>query len=185
MIYLRTANADDVDTIFQWRHETAQWLASTHRSDQWSTPYPRNRIEEWVNWQCTLMGSLERGGPPIATITISTEGDPKLWTPDERDTPAWYLYKANVMRHGRGIGETLFAWVRDRAVGHVEVLRLDVWTTNLRLQQYYRDRLGARPLRTVPGTVSGALLEMDVHPVPDIAGRVCADDVIGWLQPTG
>ncbi|MDQ1305476.1 MAG: hypothetical protein QG671_1307 [Actinomycetota bacterium] len=183
MIYLRTAELADVETIFEWRYETARWLASAYGSDQWSTSYPRERLEHWVAQQCTLMGALEPGGAPVATITVSPQGDPSLWTPEELAVPAWYLFKANSMIRGQQIGRLLFEWVRHRAVDAVDVLRLDVWSTNQRLQDYYRTRLEARYLRTVPGTTSGALFELDVHPVPDVTEQVCAEGITGWLAP--
>lgn len=161
-LYVRRARREDIDTIYEWRHETAVWLAKTHGTDQWSVPYPRSIIENWVDRGETFMAALEPDGQAIATITSSSEGDPKLWTPDELARPARYVSKANVVRAqaNRDIGATLFAWARHLASeAGAEVMRIDVWSTNEKLQDLYRRR-GFRYLRTVPGTNSGALFEM-------------------------
>jgi len=169
-LYLRPAAPDDVDTIFLWRRQTAAWLASRYGSDQWSTPYPRERIEAWVADGATIMAALTPDGAPVATITSTPDGDPALWTPDELAVPARYLAKANVRPDhlGRGIGAVLIAWARAKAAeAGVALVRLDVWSTNERLQDYYR-HLGFTYLRTVPGTVSGALFEGPALSVADL-----------------
>jgi RimJ/RimL family protein N-acetyltransferase len=179
-LYVRRGRREDIDTIYEWRYDTAAWLARTHGTDQWSTPYPREKIEWWVDRGETFMASLEPGGEPVATITSSTEGDPDLWTPDELAQPARYISKANVVRAqaGREIGITLFAWTRHTAaLAGADRVRIDVWTTNEKLHDIYR-RLGFRYLRTVPGTVSGALFEMPARPAVDMSfrttdGQVC------------
>jgi ribosomal protein S18 acetylase RimI-like enzyme len=169
-LYLRRAVPSDIDTIYEWRHETSAWLARTHDTDQWSTPYPRANLERWVDRGETFMAALESAGRPIATITSSSEGDPDLWTPGELATPARYVSKANVVRQqaGRGIGTTLIAWTRSKAAeAGAEHVRIDVWSTNEKLHDFYR-RLGFRHLRTVPGTNSGALFEAPAARVPGL-----------------
>jgi GNAT superfamily N-acetyltransferase len=177
-LYLRTAVIDDVDLIFQWRWETAAWLAAAYGTDQWSTPYPRERIVGWVEQGATVMASLDPDGDPVATLTSSPDGDPALWTPAELAIPARYLFKANVTTpaRGRGIGACLIAWAIGRAAdAGAAVVRIDVWSTNGRLQDYY-GRRGFRYLRTVGGTTSGALFEA---PATHVEGLpiVVADDV--------
>lgn len=169
-LYVRRARREDIDTIYEWRHETAAWLAKTHGTDQWSTPYPRSIIENWVDRGETFMAALEPAGEPVATITSSSEGDPQLWTPAELAEPARYVSKANVRRAqaGRDIGATLFAWARHTAAeAGAERVRIDVWTTNEKLHDMYR-RAGFRYLRTVPDTVSGALFEMPTKLTPGL-----------------
>jgi ribosomal protein S18 acetylase RimI-like enzyme len=163
-LYVRKARREDIDTIYKWRYETAAWLAEKYGTDQWSTEYPREKLEHWVDRGETYMVSLEPDGEPIATITSSSEGDPELWTPEELAEPARYVSKANVVREqaGRGIGATLLAWTRHKAAEEgAKCVRIDVWTTNTRLQAFYR-QLGFEHLRTVPvtSTGSGALFEV-------------------------
>lgn len=167
-LYLRRGRRADIDTIYRWRHETAAWLARTHGTDQWSTPYPRENLERWVDRGETFMASLEPGGEPVATITSSSEGDPALWTPAELAEPARYVSKANVVRAhaGRDIGATLLTWTRHTAAeAGADVVRIDVWTTNEKLHDFYH-RLGFRYLRTVPATNSGALFEIPAERAP-------------------
>ncbi len=169
-LYLRSATLDDVDTIFRWRRETATWLRDAYGTNQWSTHYPRERIEWWVEQGSTVMAALEPDGPAVATITSTPFGDPELWTSVELERPARYLNKANVVRSqaGLGIGGCLISWARNRAAqAGVEVVRLDVWSTNRRLQDYYT-RMGFRYLRTVPGVNSGALFEGSATAIPDL-----------------
>lgn len=183
-LYVRRGRREDIDTIYEWRRDTAAWLTRTHGTDQWSVPYPREKLENWVDRGETFMASLEPNGNPVATITSSSEGDPELWTPDELAEPARYVSKANVVRAqaGREIGVALFAWTRHTAAeAGAAVVRIDVWSTNEKLHDLYR-RLGFRYLRTVPNTNSGALFDIPARPATDLAittvdGETCVIEV--------
>jgi ribosomal protein S18 acetylase RimI-like enzyme len=172
-LFLRRAcGAGDVDLIYRWRAEVVDWLATRPgpRTDQWSYPYPRRNVERWVERGETYMASLYPGGDPVATITSSTDGDPNLWTPEERAVPARYVSKLTVARDqtGREIGAGLVAWARtDAARAGAEVVRIDVWSTNEPLHAYYRG-LGFEYRRTVAGVwpPSGALFEVPAAEVP-------------------
>lgn len=158
-LYLRHAVDADLDTILAWRTRTAAWIAAAHGSDQWQVPYPREVLVERL--PDTYMAMLAPSSEPVATITVSPWADPELWTQEELAMPARYLYKANVTREhaGTGIGRTLILWGIDRAAREgAKVVRCDVWSTNVALQDYYK-RLGFRHIRTVSGTNSGALFE--------------------------
>jgi ribosomal protein S18 acetylase RimI-like enzyme len=169
-LYLRRATHDDIDTYYRWRKETSAWLAEKYGTDQWSTPYPREKLEHWVDRGEMWMASLEPGGEAIATITSSSEGDPELWTPEELAQPASYVSKANVVREhaGERIGEALIGWTRHIAAdAGASVVRIDVWSTNTALHEYYR-RIGFRHVRTVPATNSGALFEAQACRFPSL-----------------
>lgn len=160
-LYLRGAVPADVDTILAWRSETAAWLAERHGTDQWQLPFPREKLEAWVHEGATFMAALEPGGDAVATITVSPAADSALWSPEEQRTSALYISKSNVRidMHGHGIGEALVTWARGKAAAAgVTLVRLDAWTTNTALHQYYV-RQGFRHVRTVPGVNSGALFE--------------------------
>lgn len=171
-LYLRRADGPgDVDLIYRWRAQVVAWLADRHPdTDQWSLPYPRAIVERWVARGETYMASLTVDGDPVATVTSSSEGDPVLWTPGERRDPARYMSKLTVDRaqEGRGIGETLIAWTRrDAARAAAGVVRIDVWSTNTVLHDYYK-RVGFNYLRTVPGERSGALFEIAAGPAAGV-----------------
>lgn len=171
VLFLRQACRSDIDTIYRWRAETVAWLAERHPdTDQWSRPYPRSNLERWVDRGETFMATLVPGGDPVGTITTSSEGDPELWTPFQRATPARYVSKLNVDRRlaGLGLGVSLMHWAFNDAVdAGAALVRIDVWSTNTALHDFYR-RLGFQYLHTVPGTVSGALFETPARRVEGV-----------------
>lgn len=187
-LYLRRARLVDVDTILRFRAETVAWLSRSHPgTDQWRNPYPRATLERWVRRGETFMAAVRLGGPTVATITSSSEGDPALWSPSELAVPARYVSKLNVDRRfaGFGFGATLMDWARTRAACEAAlVLRIDVWSTNTRLHDFYRG-LGFRPLRVVPEVDSGALFELPAEEVVDVPVVELFDRFYGdvdWLD---
>jgi Acetyltransferase (GNAT) family len=107
---------------------------------------------------------LRDDGAPIATLILTSEGDPDFWAPDELREPALYLGKmaSAVHRSGEGLGCLMLSWARDWAAqSGLDSLRWDVWRTNKDLQDYYRS-LGGRYIRTVQAADrwSGALFEI-------------------------
>jgi GNAT superfamily N-acetyltransferase len=97
------------------------------------------------------------------TITLNRWAKPELWTPAERAESALYAHKATVARAyaGEGLGAELLDWAGTRAANEgARWLRVDVWTTNDKLQQYYRDQ-GFAHVRTVvlPHNPSGAVFQ--------------------------
>jgi GNAT superfamily N-acetyltransferase len=163
---LAPATPDDLDTLLAFRDEAAKWLAS-RGLDQWQEPWPTEDLmaegmlrnigagETFIVWDqdCT----------PAATITVDLWANPDLWTPEERAEPALYAHKVTVARAyaGQALGVELLDWAGTRAANSgLAWLRVDVWTTNTRLQQYYLD-LGFRHVRTVvlQHNPSGALFQ--------------------------
>jgi GNAT superfamily N-acetyltransferase len=107
---------------------------------------------------------------PAATITINRWAKPELWTPEEAAEPALYAHKVTVDRAhaGQGLGAELLDWAGTRAANEDAVwLRVDVWTTNERLQHYYLEQ-GFTYVRTVvlPHNPSGALFQRPAERVP-------------------
>jgi ribosomal protein S18 acetylase RimI-like enzyme len=81
-----------------------------------------------------------------------------------------YAHKVTVDRAygGQGLGAELLDWAGTRAVDEgADWLRVDVWTTNERLQHYYL-RQGFTYVRTVvlPHNPSGALFQRPAQRVP-------------------
>lgn len=170
---LRPARMSDVETLLEWRRERAAWLAS-QGEDQWQIPWPRRAVagavqagQTWMVWE---------GEQAIATITLtagvdldtvwkSDKGpglDPEpLWHPEDDPGDSLFVSKLMVPMEyaGDGLGPELLDWAGGRAYeAELSWLRLDVWTTNLRLQRWYRG-LGFRHVRTVSSRVSGACFQ--------------------------
>jgi GNAT superfamily N-acetyltransferase len=124
--------------------EASQWL-ETKDTDQWARPWPdaneRNeRIKEaikagrtWIVWE---------GGRPAATLTASPN-DHRSWPEQDRRDPAVYVRRTVVSRRlkGLGLGAQLLDWAGLRASREYGArwVRVDVWTTNTKLHDYYRD----------------------------------------------
>ncbi|WP_319044852.1 GNAT family N-acetyltransferase [Kribbella solani] len=98
-----------------------------------------------------------------ATVTLDQDADTELWTPEERAEPSRYVHKLTVDRQfaGTGLGARILNWAGDQAAREGAAwLRLDAWTTNPKLHDYYV-RQGFEHLRTVTdsGVVSGWLAQ--------------------------
>ncbi|MGH8895447.1 MAG: GNAT family N-acetyltransferase [Egibacteraceae bacterium] len=163
---------DDLDILIAFRNEAARWLAS-RGIDQWSDPWPSQDLmiqgmlrniegrETFIVWD---------GTTAAATITVDGWANPDLWTKAERAEPALYAHKLTVARAyaGRGLGTELLDWAGTRAADNGATwLRVDVWTTNHKLQRYYLDQ-GFTHIRTValPHNPSGTLFQRPARRVP-------------------
>lgn len=143
---IRRAVADDMQTILGMIDEAAGWLVEKD-TDQWARPWPdresrdsriRNGLRNGDTWMVML------DDDPIATVTFRKRGNRKLWTFLERRQRAVYLSRLIVRRDhaGRGIGESLVDWAGSRAWRdwRARWVRIDVWTTNVALHNYYEKR---------------------------------------------
>ena len=167
------ATPDDLDTLVAFRDLAAAWLASKG-IDLWQEPWPTEDL--LVEG---MLRSIENGetfivwdddNTPAATITINHFAKPELWTPEEAEEPAIYAHKITVDRTygGQGLGAELLNWAGTRAADEgAEWLRVDVWTTNERLQHYYLKQ-GFAYVRTVvlPHNPSGALFQRPAQHAP-------------------
>jgi predicted GNAT family N-acyltransferase len=92
----------------------------------------------------------EAAGRPVATITYRPHGNRKLWTRKEDQTPAVYVSRLIVTRSaaGSGVGAAMIDWAAAQAVRdwNAQWIRIDVWTTNVALHNYY-EKSGFRHLR--------------------------------------
>jgi GNAT superfamily N-acetyltransferase len=112
--------------------ERRRWLAE-RGSDQWNTGRAfESRMANAIDQHKTLL--LRDNGVPIATFTMTPEGDPDFWTLDERKESALYLGKmaSALRRRGEGLGSLMLSWAQDWAArSGFDLLRWDVWRTNV------------------------------------------------------
>jgi predicted N-acetyltransferase YhbS len=164
-LVLRRAQAEDATAVRSLKDEASQWLR-TKGTDQWAVPWPdkngRNeRISRaiaagrtWIAWD---------GGQPAATLTASPNHH-GIWPENARHELAVYVRRLTVSRRygGIGLGSQLMDWAGLRASREygARLIRVDVWTTNLGLHDYYR-RQGFEyyGLSPEPGYPSAALFQ--------------------------
>jgi GNAT superfamily N-acetyltransferase len=131
------ARPGDVSQLLAFRAEAAAWL-SRLGSEQWQFPYPAAKLLETIA-DGTVFLVLD-GAATVATVTVSPEAEPGLWTERELAEPSMFVSKLSVVRThaGRNIGGRLLDWAGDRACrAGAGWLRLDAWTSNKDLQAYY------------------------------------------------
>ncbi|MGH8626226.1 MAG: GNAT family N-acetyltransferase [Gammaproteobacteria bacterium] len=156
-----------LDARRRWLHERG--------SDQWSPDRAfATRMANAVDRRETVL--FRDDGVSIATVTVTPEGDPDFWTPDELKESALYLGKmaSAVFRSGEGLGSLMLSWVQDWAArSGFESLRWDVWRTNGELQDYYRS-IGGRYVRTVHADHrwSGALFQIPARRISHLTDCV-------------
>lgn len=173
------AKAGEIDDVMVLINQRIQWLRE-RECDQWNTGRPfRTRMENSISQGKTWL--LRDVSTPIATITITTDGDPDFWTPQELRQDALYVEKMATSTHrsGEGLGRLLLTWVQDYAARNGKtVVRWDVWRTNDLLQDYYKS-VGARHLRTedVTNRWSGSLFELDAREMPNLTYEIVTQDV--------
>jgi GNAT superfamily N-acetyltransferase len=167
-LQVRRAAADDLPVILEMINEAATWLR-TRDTDQWARPWPDRtardaRVRRGIRSGQTWMA--EEHGRPVATVTYRPDGNQALWTRRERDEPAVYLSRLVVTRRaaGLGIGAAMIDWAGWQAARDWDAqwIRVDVWTTNIALHDYYQGR-GFRFCRLCPfdqlAYPSGALFQ--------------------------
>jgi GNAT superfamily N-acetyltransferase len=122
--------------------EAAAWLRGKD-TDQWTKPWPDRRArdgrvrhglergETWIVWD---------GETPAATMTICERANPGVW-PGGDDEDAVYIHRLVVSRAyaGRELGGLMIDWAVQRELRKrpVEWVRVDVWSTNSGLHDYY------------------------------------------------
>jgi predicted N-acetyltransferase YhbS len=144
---IRLATPGDMDTIIGLINDARAWLRGKE-TDQWQEPWPdpeardKRVLRDLRAGRTWLVEDEDRAA--VATVTCSPRGNPKLWEPAEQKLRAVYVARLIVRRSraGEGIGEDLVNWaglcaLRDRCA---QWIRIDVWTTNEALHNYYEKR---------------------------------------------
>jgi ribosomal protein S18 acetylase RimI-like enzyme len=144
---VRPATVTDMAAILTLLDEASAWLR-TKDTDQWAQPWPslsaRNR--RIFNGLCAGRTWLvvDDRNAAVATVTSRRYGNHKLWSREELREPAVYLSRLIVARRhaGMGIGEALIDWAGERAQRYwnAQWVRIDVWTSNIALRNYYEKR---------------------------------------------
>ncbi|MEV6536690.1 GNAT family N-acetyltransferase [Streptomyces sp. NPDC051639] len=153
---ITVAEPHDVTKLLAFREEAATWLRGLG-SDQWSRPYPADRLLATIEAGTVFM--LRDGHTTAGTITLTSDAEAGLWTNGELAEPSMFVNKLTVAREyaGQDLGGRLLDWAggRARRAGALW-LRLDAWTTNDALQRYYLAH-GFTHVRTVleGGAVNG------------------------------
>lgn len=140
---VQPATSIDVDALMSLRIEAESWLAAAG-IDQWRSSGFRERalakwrvdIEEGRTW--VVPGP---GGPVLGTVTLA-QPDYDFWSEDDAPSSAVYVAKLITSRAAARshLGGRILDWVGEVArTRGLPWVRLDVWRTNGRLQQYYLD----------------------------------------------
>jgi GNAT superfamily N-acetyltransferase len=162
---IRPALVREQPVVIGLIEEASAWLRGRN-TDQWTRPWPDRegrdarvrdgleRGETWIVWA---------GYVPAATMTIRQTADPRIWGEKGKED-AVYIHRLVVGRPyaGQDLGGIMIDWAvqRECAARHVEWVRVDVWTTNAGLHDYY-ERQGFIRCGTCPDPryPSGALFQ--------------------------
>lgn len=173
----------DLNTVIELIDAAARWLRGKN-TDQWASPWPsraardmrvRVGIEAGQTWL-----AVDEDDTVAATISAGHEGNPKLWNAFELAEPAVYVQRLVIDRRyaGMGLGAQLIDWAgrRAREKHGAAWIRIDVWTTNFALHDYYQAN-GFSFLRYCdePGYPAGALLQKSTHAIAAPAEPVFQD----------
>jgi GNAT superfamily N-acetyltransferase len=172
LLVLRRAGAADFEAVRSLLKEASRWLG-TKNTDQWTVPWPdengRNaNIKRAIRAGRTWI-VLDGDGRPAATLTTSPNHH-GIWPEKNGREPAVYVRRITVSRRysGLGLGSQLLDWAGLRANLDYGArwVRVDVWTTNIELHDYYRDR-GFRycGLCDISGYPSAALFQKPVDEI--------------------
>lgn len=109
------AQPDDVAKLLAVREEAVAWLAYLG-TDQWQRPYPADFLLATIKADTAFM--VMDGEATAATLTLTTEAEPGLWTEHELSEPSRFVNMLTVARThagqdlgggcsiGQGIGRT-------------------------------------------------------------------------------
>ena len=162
---IRLATVSQQPIVLKLITNASVWLRGKG-TDQWARPWPDERRrdqrvrrglelgETWIVWA---------GDVPAATMTICQHANPDVWGEKGSDA-AVYVHRLVVSRDHAGLdlGGLMIDWAvqREFALRPIEWVRVDVWTTNTDLHEYYERqgfiRCGSCPDPRYP---SGALFQ--------------------------
>lgn len=138
---IRLANDGDADRVIRLIDEAAERLRAKG-TDQWREPWPNReerdaRVVEGIAARRTW---LVTDGPALAaTVTVHELDTADLWAdvPGALE-PACYISRLVRAPAYEGLGKAMLDWVAGEAAESALWMRVDVWTTNTALHEYYR-----------------------------------------------
>ncbi|WP_084523084.1 GNAT family N-acetyltransferase [Nocardia inohanensis] len=158
--HVRPARLADLGTITRFRLQRTHWLAA-RGSDQWTRAGRGLPIELFARAVTRSVRDgetwiAEVNGEPAGTITVNDRADQGLWSPAElADAVIVHFMIVDLRFAGNRIGQTLLAHAGAVArEKHRDWVRLDAWTTNTALHEYYR-RAGFRLARIAGPDATG------------------------------
>ena len=172
---IRIARPDEIGIVLGLIDRAAVWLRSKDTT-QWAEPWP-NEEGRWKRVHEALADAetwlLFDGQDAIGTVSVKLDGHEELWTPEERKTQAVYLHRLVIDREyaGIGLGAELIDWAARKGASRLrnaELVRIDVWTDNHALHDYYC-RQGFKDVdirETSDRTPSGALFQKAIGTIP-------------------
>jgi GNAT superfamily N-acetyltransferase len=179
---MRIAKAapEHLDVILGLVEDARTWLRDQD-TDQWAAPWPDRAARDarvlrgltngktWIVWDDDV---------PAATVTMATRANPAVWSKPEclcdLSERAVYVHRLITARKYAhlGLGSQLIDWagLRTSREYGAKWIRIDVWTSNLALHDYYQKR-GFEPCGFCrdPEYPSGALFQ---KPVSRIEGTM-------------
>ena len=143
---LRPATERDQKPIIYLLDEAAAWLR-TLKTDQWAEPW-RTEEDRWQRISRDLRAGktwiVDDGGMVVATFTADRQHNHQeipVWPRGSQREQAVYVCRLAVRRShsGRGLGAALLDWIglTARERDGARYVRVDVWSTNQKLQSYY------------------------------------------------
>jgi GNAT superfamily N-acetyltransferase len=156
----------DLDEVRGLVSEAAEWLRTSKDTDQLANPCSdlARHTDRILNdlFKCNSLLVWD-GTTVVATITVDTEepldeNAQPVWPTHKRRESALYVRRVIVSRSyaGLGLGAALLDWAayvakRDH---EAELVRIDVWTTNLDLHAYYEGQHFTRCAGRDPGELA-------------------------------
>jgi len=139
---VRAASVDELEVVLDVLGDAASWL---HRRgiEQWPEQFDRATVLPAVERGETWLASAPLADAPFGTVTVQWADD-LIW-PDAGSGEAGYVHRLAIRRTAAGSGRALLSWAEQHvgAAGR-SLVRLDCWSGNARLRQYYEGQ-GYRP----------------------------------------
>jgi GNAT superfamily N-acetyltransferase len=169
------------DVVMELVDEAAQWLRGKD-TDQWEVPWPDasgrdKRIQDDVRAGRTWIAWNEDVGIGVGTITLDENhpvdgAENPVWPVHHLRERALYVHRVVVSRRysGLGLGAGLLDWASGKAMALIgtPLLRIDVWTDNAALHEYYKrqgfEYLITRDEKDLPDYPARALFERRTSP---------------------